>query len=598
MPTSSDGHIVDGSLDFSGGVNSLKVTTIQSERVQNGLKRNELSWLINGTTRGGGISPRWGWKFAQVISDSSGVFQGGRMYEPDWANPYLILVISGRVWKSDVETGALEDLSAAFGESFPAGTSQCFFCQAEKWMVIQAGDYVTLPLFWDGTTLRRSKGITDLAVAPGAPGVNEIPAAGPMDYYMNRLWYAQGRVFSAGDMVGGPSGTRANLYRDAVLNVTENPLVIGGDGFTVPTNAGNVRALAHSANLDTALGQSQLFIFTRKSIYSLNVPVTRSDWINSTSNNQPQMRVVQITNGSVNDRSVVAVNGDLFYQSLEPSIRSLFMAIRYFNQWANVAISSNVDRLMQFNDRSLLYASSGIVFDNYLLQTGLPFVAPQGIIHKAIVPLDFAPLSTLSEQLPPVWNGAWDGFDTLQLFSGDFGGRDRAFAAIVSRLDSSIQLWELTNADRFDNTLDTRITWQIETPHYTWDREFDLKKLVSAELWWDRIWGEVITLVEYRPDGDPCWHTWRTWTKCTKRTNCDEPDAPILCYPPVPFCESYVQTETLPLPPIECSTVSGRPSNQLYQVQLRITVKGYCRLRGILVHAEPVTRKLHENMVC
>ena len=90
------------------------------------------------------------------------------------------------------------------------------------------------PLIWDGAILRRSKGITNPAVAPGTPGVNEIPAGTAMDYFMGRIWYAQGRVANAGDIVGGPSGTLAYDFRDSVLNVTECPLVLGGDGFSVP----------------------------------------------------------------------------------------------------------------------------------------------------------------------------------------------------------------------------------------------------------------------------------------------------------------------------------------------------------------------------
>jgi len=48
--------IVDGSLDFSGGVDSIKVTTIQSQQNPNGLGRNELAWLDNAGVRDGGIT--------------------------------------------------------------------------------------------------------------------------------------------------------------------------------------------------------------------------------------------------------------------------------------------------------------------------------------------------------------------------------------------------------------------------------------------------------------------------------------------------------------------------------------------------------------
>jgi hypothetical protein len=106
-----------------------------------------------------------------------------------------------------------------------------------------------------------------------------------MVYYQGRIWYAQGRIYTAGDIVGGPSGTLANQFKDSILKVTENPLALGGDGFAVPSTAGDIRALSYSANLDTSLGQGPLYIFTRRQVYQLSVPVTRADWIAATSNN-------------------------------------------------------------------------------------------------------------------------------------------------------------------------------------------------------------------------------------------------------------------------------------------------------------------------
>ena len=47
--------------------------------------------------------------------------------------------------------------------------------QAENYLIVQAGDGITLPLFWDGTTLRRSVGLINFNVpvssTPGAPTV-------------------------------------------------------------------------------------------------------------------------------------------------------------------------------------------------------------------------------------------------------------------------------------------------------------------------------------------------------------------------------------------------------------------------------------------
>lgn len=597
----NDVTLFDGSSSFEGGVNSLKVTTIASERTPNGLARNELAWLVNATVRDGGITQRTGWQPRGTIHNGSAIFQGASIYEPDSANPYIMALIGGNTYEVDPDfLNQPINLTAAFpGTAMPvnSATLQANFCQGERFLVIQAGDNLTLPLFWDGNILRRSKGITNNAVAPGTPGVNEIPAATAMCYYQGRLWYAQFRTVSAGDIVDGPSGTLPYQFRDAILNVTENPLVVGGDGFTVPSNAGNIRALNFLATLDTALGQGNLMIFTRKSIYSLYVPITRAAWIAANSTQAPLMTVVQITNGAVNDRSIVSVNGDLFFQSLEPSIRSLISALRYFQQWANPPVSNNENRILQFVDRGLMRFGSGITFQNRLLQATLPTQKPQGVVHQAVLPLDFTPLSTLQQKLPPCWEGHYEGLSFLQLLEMDFGGRQRAFGIVLSRVDQSIQLWELTDAERFENG-DNRVTWQIEFPAYTWGDETKLKKLTGAEFWIDKVFGDVEFTMEYRPDSDVCWHKWKTWRICSARNSCEDVNNPV-CYPLTTYRESYRSTQTLPEPPDEdCEAATGRPAYIGYQMQPRMTIKGWCRIRSISLFGQLLERELHDNQVC
>jgi hypothetical protein len=620
--------MTDGTTDFSAGVNSVKTTTIQSQLNPNGLARNELGWLINASVRDGGISQRWGWQPLQVLLPynapqlaGTGGYQGGFMYEPDFANPYLIFAVGGDIFKWDPATNAVTNLSQQFNLRHPKTEPIFYFCQAEKWLVIQAGDLNkggpvnkpvtdnmgnTLPLFWDGSTLRRSHGITtNSPPAPPNNGINEIPPATTMDYYMGRLWYAQGRTVSAGDIVGGPSGTAANTQRDAVLNVTENPLVLGGDGFTVPSNDGNVRAVRHSANINAALGQGQLFIFTRRAIYALSVPVSRADWIASgnsgtdTSKGQmPLLTVVQLVNGACSDRSIVAVNGDLFYQSLEPGIRSLVAAIRYFQQWGNIDISSNEERLLQLNDRSLLIYSSGIEWDNRLLMTALPIQKPQGVVHQAIAPLDFVPMSFFGAQLNPIWEGVYDGLDHFQLFRGDFGGLQRAFSVMLSRSDQSIQVWELTQANYFENG-ENRVIWQIETPAFNFGTDFKLKKLQGGEIWVDRIHGTVDFIIEYRPDGQTCWVPWHRWQVCSAK-DCREDTPACLDYPiaPVPYGPGYRNSMVLPFPAEMCDRQMNRITTVAHQFQARLTIKGYCRVRAIYLHATEFARQMYEKLTC
>lgn len=614
-------RIVDGQFDFSGGVDSGKVTTIKSNFSPNGIERNQVAWATNVTMRGGGIRQRTGWITHPRLSDGSSLFQGGYVYEPDGANPYLVCSVGGRILKMLLEEPyTVTDLSAIFGLTNPATVEQAYFVQGEQYLIIQAGDFYspgavvpgttdtvgrTLPLFWDGTTLRRSLGITTTTPAGILPNINEIPAATAMDYFQGRIWYAQGRNYSAGDIVGGPSGTLANRFRDSILSVTENPLCFGGDGFTVPTNAGNIRALAHTANIDTTLGQGDLYIFTRKVVYRLQVPVTRTAWIAATANNQPVQTVAQRTNGTYGDRCIVAVNGDLFYQSTD-GIRSLFVARRDFQTWGNIPISNNLERLLQFNDRALMRFSSGIEFDNRLWQTALPIQTAAGVAFQAVVTLDFDLISTLQKKLPPAWEGMLEGQNFLQLFSGDFGGFERAFGLNVSKIDGSVNLIEFTKSDRTDDqdkdpeteNGDRRVVWFFETPSYTWGQDFMLKELDGLEIWIDKLFCSLDYTVEYRVDADPCWQMWHRGQICVARSTCEDVNNPV-CYPEQEYREGYKLPITLPKPPYPaCATMQNRPVNIGFQFQVRITFKGWARVRAILIYALPIKRAPFNGLAC
>lgn len=603
-------RVADGSLDFSGGVDSGRITTVQSPANPNGLPRTMLAWLNNATVRGGGITQRTTW---QPLVDllNSGLYQGGGMYDPLSANPYLMLSISGNIYSVLLEAPfTITNLSALFGLTNPPDVAQAFFCQAEQFMVIQAGDFFTnpnptLPLFWDGTKLFRSVGVISANNTPlgGSKPFNQIPAATAMSYYQGRLWYGQGSQLNAGDIVGDQSsGTAFYNFTDAVLMVTENPLAIGGDGFTLPSSAGNIRALDYSANLNATLGQGPLYIFTREQVYQLVVPITRADWIAATANNQPQMIVVQRHWGSVSDRCVVPVNGDLFYTSLEPAIRSLFVSLRYFTQWGNVPLSRNEQRALQFNNRALMATSPGIEFDNRLLMGVLPVQTPVGVAFQGILPLDFDIISQFGQEeagnkLPPAWEGIWAGLDILQLFQDDFGGLQRAFAVVHSRTTGTIQVWELTDSGQFENG-DNRVTWTIETPAYTFGKEFDLKKLDGGEIWLDQIYGTVDITVEYRPDADNCWYTWTAKRICVARNSCEDLENPI-CYPIQPYFDGFKFPLTLPKPEASaCGVLNHRPTDVGYQFQARITITGFCRVRGILLYSIPVERKMYEGLSC
>jgi hypothetical protein len=510
--------------------------------------------------------------------------------------------MNGRLYYlGDPDNISLVDLSAVSGLTMPAANRHSYFCQGERFLVFQAGDYVTLPLFFDGSNLWRSHGIgpgTTSTYPINPVTVKELPAAGPMDYYQGRIWYGVGKSFGAGDIVSSSnSGTLAPYnYKDSILRVTENPLCLGGDNFSVPDNSGNIRALTHLASNNSTLGQGDMVVMTRNTIFGMEVPVTRSDWINSSSSNQPKQYIMAFDFGTAGDRSVVRVNSDLFYRTLEPGVRSLTMAVRNFTQWGDTQIAVEETRLMGFEDRSLLSFASGVLFDNRLLMTAMPKQTQYGVVFPAIMPLNFDLISTISSKLSPCWEGMWTGLDILQIFCANFGGLQRCLALVISRKDQSLQLWELTDYSPRDAD-DARITTVSEFPAYTWGKEYEMRELVSAELWVDRVVGKVDATLEYRPDSDACWQPWHSWQFCAARDSCEDELNPF-CYTPTPLGPGYQSTMTLPHPPVAANAATMRPAYLGYQFQPRLTIHGSCRIRGLYLHAIKRDRALYDRKTC
>ena len=598
-------RMVDGQFSFERGVYGDRVRTIATQQLPQGIPRNGLAWLVNGTVRGGGITQRTGYN--PVVQNAPwpvAAFQGAFMLTRDFGDPYIVLAIGGELWRARVDTdNSVDNLSVLFGPglTMPPTEPQAFFAQgADLFLVWQCGDLVTNPIFFwdDGATLigmRRSNGFVAVNDA-----TNEIPAAGPMDFAQQRLWYSITTMYGAGDIIQNKSsGTAPFSYRDSILHVTENPAAKAGDNFRLPTSAGNIRAMKHTSNLDSALGESQMFIFTRKAIYANVAPITRDDWTAATLDLMPLQKVVLTSGGTFAERSVVPVNGDLFFNSPpNGDIRSLTMAVRYFNQWGQVPISRQENRILAFNDRSMLRFCSGTLFDNRLLQATRPQTTPVGVACQSLLPLDFDLIATLEERLPPSWAGSHQGLLMLQVLNGDFGGRERAFAIVWSQSNSAIEIWEITNDSRYDNG--NRIQTQIEFPAWTWGDQNELKEFDAVEFEMTKLLGTVEFRLEYRPDHFPCWLQWRSWKVCSAKDCTEIIDDPCADtgYPVEVFCQSFRSTMMVAKPPPVCIAASGRPSNQAFQFQIRLTFKGFCEINNVRAYALPLKRSPYAGIVC
>ena len=115
----SNVRIADGSYDFSQGVDSGSVPTVRSANNPNGLPRMALAWLTNATVRGGGITPRNGWQALVAPLLATGLYQGGYLYAPPYANPYLVFSVSGIIYSVTLSPPyTLTNLTATAGPPF------------------------------------------------------------------------------------------------------------------------------------------------------------------------------------------------------------------------------------------------------------------------------------------------------------------------------------------------------------------------------------------------------------------------------------------------------------------------------------------------
>ena len=575
----------DGSVTFEGGIDA---GVMPSE-----VDKNQVAFAVNASFRQSFISPRPGFiqkdynlcttitaDNAEITADQTnvtadgwsencygpqsltGTFQCALPYIGDNGQTFILMLISGKVWLYDCLQNNAQNLTVSPNLENPSNLLDGWMVQAENFVVIQDG--FSKPLIFNGTNLRRA---TD----------DEIKTGKMMSYVNGRIWYAlpDGFSFRATDIVYG-DGTRAS-----VLKETENTFLNEGGDFAVPSDSGGITAMAVPGNPDTSLGQGPLLVFTPRYVFSIQAPVDRDTWKNL---NYPIQAISLLTSGALGSRSAITVNGDVFYRAVD-GVRSFIIARRSFNDWGNTPISNEILNIAENDQTNLLWASSAVVFDNRLLMTGQPRYRADGVIHKALMVLDFDLITSLRKKFPPAWAGIWTGLDVLQILKTENAYGDACFA-IARGSDNTIQIWEVSKTSKFDSNLSDpkkEIQWLVQTRAYNFELPFGLKKLDSGDIFIDSLDGNVGFNVEYRPDQYPSWLEWAEWSECAITTQCDN-----LC-PISNFQPQYRPKMRLPTPTdIPCNSTISTPTRNLYEVQLNISISGYCRIKSIRVHAYDV----------
>ena len=568
-------RIYDGVVDFSGGVDS--------GRAPSEIDANQVAFALDTTCRGGRLSNRPPYRRLTLIGDRgtlanlTGVFQDAIFYNADSGYNGAILALGGRQFQFNIASdeadvteitglksdGVTEDLN-------PTGDYYACLFQAENYAILLQGSEA--PKIYNSSVMRRSN-VSTGEIPPGYIGA----------YIMGRIWMAKNNrtQFIASDLVGGPSGTLVNSYRDAVLKFTENDTYNLGGAFSVPSNAGNISAIAATANLDTSLGQGPVTIGCDNGVFTCNAPIDRTLWQQLS---YPIQTVASLDYGPLSHRAFVNINADIWYRAPD-GVRSFIIARRNFNQgWGQTPLSLEMVRVLDNDTMDLLKYCTAVIFDNRFILSCSPHWTDTGIVHRGLVPINFDTVSTMRNKSNPAWEGLWRGLNIYKVIKGRIGDEERCFAFVKGT--SGLELWELLTDGPGDMSINANCE-QVVTPIQScaelrvmdFQSPFEPKQGDFAEVFVESLNGDVKFDVKFRPDGYPCWIDWHNWEECNKVDVCNV-DCPTLAnYQP-----SYRPRMRLPTMPETCLTNSV-PANNFYQVQLRIAWTGKASIDKVRVQA-------------
>jgi len=418
--------------------------------------------------------------------------------------------------------------------------------------------------------------------------VPQFPVGRQMAYGRGRVWMAlaDGQQFMAGDIVGGPSGTKALNFRDAILNITENQFLVGGGTFRIPGSIGAITAMIFTAQIDVAIGQGPLMVFTATQVFSCNAPVDRLTWQSLTN---PILTVAAIGNGAMGQYSTFLVNSDTQYRAPD-GIRSLILASLDFNTWIRTPISHEVERVLNRDNTALLAFGSGVFFDNRTLMTASPISTTQGVYHQALVALNTDLQTTVRDKKPPAYDGVWPGMNILGITTGLFSLVQRCYQFVFNPVLSNMELWELlpsaasdveNNPDPVvgDNGTDA-IQWWFESPVLFKEQNLaqrTFKQLNNGEIAVDKLVGRVDFEVFYKPDQYPCFQPWFSWSECATQNTGQPTDNTK------PQFRPRMGLGTPPSAPCDPST--NRPLREGFNFQVKVVVVGQCEIVGMRFEA-------------
>jgi hypothetical protein len=466
----------------------------------------------------------------------TGTFQGAGLWSLE-SGDRLVCVISGRVLSIKVDTMAKTDLGVVLDT-----TAQCFFCQVDKYMVIQDG--TTTPVI-----------IEDVAgTATIYAGAQSIPVGTIMTYAWGRLHVvanSPGKMYFTSGNVTLPSSPASGLL------FTESEYWAAGGAHGLPAEMGHIGGLVALRNAATGTGLGGLYAIGRNGVSAFDVSISRGDWVD-----QNISQVAFFGPGTRSPWSVLALNNDVLYRGLD-GLRTVTYSVSFARgqTLATAPISHEVRSWFDYESTSYLPYVSSAAVDNRLLMT---VSGTNDRYFRGLVSLDTLPMYNMSGAAPMAYNGVWTGLEFGQVLTALQDGTPTAFV-----FSSHPNLYRIDDTVRADNSTED-IESRFITRAFSFTDNLNTKQIRFLDLWFSQVYRDTEVKVYVRPSG------YDKWTLMGTRDLTAPTDGSAGVYRRVRFSlEQYYGT---------CNTLTGEALYTGTEFQFAIQWTGYLQIdKGLCV---------------
>jgi len=639
---SDQNRLTEGMGSFLGGANSAVDPALIAE--------NQYSWAENIVVRDGFPATRPGFKFIKLLPP--GVVQAACTFSNRRTGlRELTALIEGKLYDlSPLEPAtAVRDISPP-GETSPYVSQKAAMVQAGNFLVVQDG---TSPaMVYDGATTYRSQNKTQLSTpsvtidecvlgannpviaVPAVTGIQagmlvasesgsiqdntfvvsfdivnstitmskdairtivttlkfysagvvrdniSIPIGNVMAYGNGRLWVANGNNVFAGDLVGSSI--------DAEIKFSETIYLTGGGNFYFNEP---VTGMVFLPGADTSVGQGDLIVFTKDSIFALKATVyDRTAWQTTTG----MLRKIFDGRGATNQESIILTDRDIYFRA-QDGIRSLSQMTQGYGA-VSFADSLEATRIVTFDTERWLTYCPGALFNSRYLLGGAPriqritdannqYTGRFNIVFSKLIVKDFNAGSVLNTPTP-VFEGEWNGLQFCKLAEDVFDGQRKCYA-ITCDPDGKNCLYEIPifafeneiKPSRTADVVSQPTQCAVETRRFSFQTPFDIKELMRADVGFTDVYGGVTWDLEYSPDFLNLFYP----VQAKDIPNEQETLTLVTQAPPnLPF---GFKTSRTVKPSSVCVGLTNRLSNFGYMFQGKITWEGWGKLVLFRIHA-------------